>query len=240
MVPGMDSARARSFGSVAQAYDRARASYPREAVGWVLEHCGTGAGTRVLDLGAGTGRLSAVLLEMSMEVVAVEPDDAMRALIPVGAQALSGTAEQVPLPNGSVDAVMVGQAWHWFDHEQALAQVRRVLRPGGVLGLLWNVFDDRVPWVAQLAAAASAEDRLAAMDDELPYDGEPVPERREFAHSQAMTRDLLVDNLASRSAIVLMAPAERADLLRGVREVAPADAFELPWVCDTWRGRVQT
>ena len=238
MVPSMDVARARSFGSVAQTYDRARASYPRAAVEWVLEHCGTGAGTRVLDLGAGTGRLSAVLLEMSVEVVAVEPDDAMRALIPVGAQALSGTAEQVPLPNGSVDAVVVGQAWHWFDHEQALAQVRRVLRPGGVLGLLWNVFDDRVPWVAQLAAAAAAEDRLAAMDDELPYGGEPVPERRAFAHSQAMTRDLLVDNLASRSAIVLMAPAERADLLRRVREVAPADAFELPWVCDTWRAQL--
>ena len=189
---------------------------------WVLELGGTRAGLRVLDLGAGTGRLSAVLLEMGIEVVAVEPDDAMRALIPVGAQALSGTAEQVPLPNASVDAVMVGQAWHWFDHEQALAQVRRVLRPGGVLGLLWNVFDDRV----------------SAMDDELPYDGEPVPERREFAHGQAMTRDLLGDNLASRSTIALMAPAARADLLRRVRELAPADAFELPWVCDTWRAQL--
>ena len=234
----MDVARARSFGSVAQAYDRARASYPRASVEWVLELGGTRAGLRVLDLGAGTGRLSAVLLEMGIEVVAVEPDDAMRALIPVGAQALSGTAEQVPLPNASVDAVMVGQAWHWFDHEQALAQVRRVLRPGGVLGLLWNLFDDRVPWVAKLAAAAAAEDRLSAMDDEPPYDGEPVPERRAFAHSQAMTRDLLVDNFASRSTIALMAPAARADLLRRVRELAPADAFELPWVCDTWRAQL--
>lgn len=236
----MDVARARSFGSVARTYDRARASYPRAAVEWVLELGGTRAGLRVLDLGAGTGRLSAVLLEMGIEVVAVEPDDAMRALVPVGAQALSGTAEQVPLPHASVDAVLVGQAWHWFDHEQALAQVRRVLRPGGVLGLLWNVFDDRVPWVAKLAAAAAAaaEDRLSAMDDELPYEGEPVPERRGFAHNQAMTRDLLVDNLASRSAIVLMAPAQRADLLRRVREVAPADAFELPWVCDTWRAQL--
>lgn len=234
----MDVARARSFGSVAQSYDRARASYPRAAVDWVLEPCGRGAGRRVLDLGAGTGRLSTVLLQMGVEVVAVEPDDAMRALIPVGAQALSGTAEQVPLPNASVDAVLVGQAWHWFDHEQALAQVRRVLRPGGVLGLLWNVFDDRVPWVAKLAAAAAAEDRLSALDDELPYDGEPVPERREFEHSQAMTRDLLVDNLASRSTVVLMAPAERADLLRRVRDVAPADAFALPWVCDTWRAQL--
>ncbi len=187
----MDTARARSFGSVAQTYDRARASCPQEAVEWVLERVRTGDGTRALGLGAGTGRLSAVLLGMGVEVVAVEPDDAMRALVPAGAQALAGTAEQVPLPDGSVDAVLVGQAWHWFDREQALAQVRRVLRPGGVLGLLWNVFDDRVPWVAGLAAAAAGEDRLAAMDDELPYDGEPVPERREFPHSQAMTGDLL-------------------------------------------------
>lgn len=110
--------------------------------------------------------------------------------------------------------------------------------PGGVLGLLWNVFDDRVPWVAELVAAASAEDRLSAMDDELPYEGDPVPERREFAHSQAMTRDLLVDNLASRSGTVLMPPAAREDLLRRVRDVAPADTFELHWICDTWRARV--
>ena len=137
-----------------------------------------------------------------------------------------------------MDAVLVGQAWHWFDQEQALAQVRRVLRPGGVLGLLWNVFDDRVPWVADLVAASAAEDRLSAMDDELPYEGQPVPERREFAHRQAMTRDLLVDNLASRSGTVLMTPADRDDLLRRVRELAPSDTFELPWVCDTWRAQV--
>ena len=76
------------------------------------------------------------------------------------------------------------------------------------------------------------------MDEELPYDGEPVPERREFAHGQAMTRDLLGDNLASRSTIALMAPAARSDRLRRVCELAPADAFELPWVCDTWRAQL--
>lgn len=116
--------------------------------------------------------------------------------------------------------------------------MRRVLRPGGVLGLLWNVFDDRVPWVAELVAASAAQDRLSAMDDELPYEGKPVPVRQEFPHHQAMTRDLLVDNLASRSGTVLMAPAAREDLLRRVRYLAPAEAFELPWVCDTWRAQM--
>ena len=234
----MDTARARSFGSVARAYDRARASYPQEAVEWVLAPVGARAGLRVVDLGAGTGRLSAVLLGMGVDVVAVEPDDDMRALVPADAHALSGTAERLPLSDGSVDAVVVGQAWHWFDHQQALSEARRVLRPGGALGLLWNVFDDRVPWVTELAAAAAAEDRLSATDDEPPYDGEPVPERRQFAHCQTMTRDLLIDNLASRSRTVLMAPAARGDLLRRARDLAPADTFELPWVCDTWRAQM--
>lgn len=228
----MDAARARSFGSVAQAYDRARASYPEEAVAWALP---VGAG-RVLDLGAGTGRLSSVLLRLGLDVVAVEPDDAMRALVPSGAQPLAGTAEAVPLPDGSVDAVLVGQAWHWFDQERALAEVRRVTRPGGTLGLLWNVFDDRVPWVAELVAATRAEDRLSGMEgEEDPYGGGLEGERRTFDHVQPLTRDGLADNIASRSGTVLLPEAEREQLLHRVRQIAPADAFEVPWVCDTWR-----
>jgi len=90
------------------------------------------------------------------------------------------------------------------------------------------------------SAAAAAEDRLSAADGERPYDGEPLPERRQFAHRQSMTRELLIDNLASRSRTVLMAPAARGDLLRRARDLAPADPFELPWVCDTWRARMSS
>ena len=216
---------------MAQIYDRARASYPVEAVRWVLPE----QAARVLDLGAGTGRLSSVLLGLGLDVLAVEPDDAMRALVPGRARALAGTAEQVPLPDAAVDAVLVGQAWHWFDAERALAEAVRVLRPSGVLGLLWNVFDDRVPWVAELVAAAQAEDRRSAMDDTPPV---PGAQRREVAHRQPMTRDLLVDNIASRSRVVLMGAADRAALLARVRGLAPADTFEVPWICDTWRARV--
>ena len=225
----MDAARARSFGAVAQTYDRARAPYPPEAVAPLLP---AGA-ARVLDLGAGTGRVSAVLLGLGLDVIAVEPDDAMRALVPAGARALAGTAEQVPLPDASVDAVLVGQAWHWFDHDAALAEVRRVLRPGGTLGLLWNVFDDRVPWVAELVRVAHAEDRRSAADGDVP----PLPGavRHEVEHRQPMTRDLLADNIASRSRTVLLPEDERRELLRRVRDLAPDDAFDVPWVCDTWR-----
>lgn len=223
-------AAARSFGAAAQVYDRARATYPLEAVRWLLP---PGA-ARVLDLAAGTGRLSALLLDLGLDVVAVEPDDAMRALVPAGARALAGTAEQVPLPDADVDAVLVGQAWHWFDEDRALAEVRRVLRPGGVLGLLWNVFDDRVPWVAELVALTEAGDRLSA-EDELPEVAGLTGELRRFVHVQAMTRDLLVENVASRSGTLLLSPQERSARLARVRELAPADAFDLTWVCHVVR-----
>ena len=230
----MDTARARSFGAVAQTYDRARATYPRAAVEWALAAASGRAG-RVVFV-RNTGKLCFATLQEGLSL----SDTGVRLQVmlsrdEVGEEALAGTAEQVPLPDASVDAVLVGQAWHWFDQDAALAEVRRVLRPGGAVGLLWNVFDDRVPWVAALVQATGAEDRRSAMDDTPPL---PGAERREIGHSQPMTRDLLADNIASRSAVVLMAPAERAELLRRVRELAPADEVDVPWVCDTWRLRL--
>jgi SAM-dependent methyltransferase len=158
----------------------------------------------------------------------------MRALVPAGARALAGTAERLPLPDASVDAVVVGQAWHWFDEDRALAEVRRVLRPGGVLGLLWNVFDDRVPWVAELVALTEAGDRLSA-EDTLPHVAGLTGELRRFVHTQAMTPDLLVENIRSRSGTVLLPPEQRAARLGRVRELAPDEAFDLTWVCHTVR-----
>lgn len=133
----MDPRRALSFGAAAQAYAAARPSYPVEAV----RFCLPAGARRVLDLGAGTGKLTSVLLDLGLEVLAVEPDDEMRALIDPRSQALAGTAEDVPLPDGSVDAVVVGQAWHWFDEARALASVRRVVRreaASGCCGTCWT------------------------------------------------------------------------------------------------------
>lgn len=140
-----------SFGAAAVAYAEHRPDYALAAVGWAFEPA---PGRRVLDLGAGTGKLTATLLALGVEVVAVEPDPAMRAelrrALPT-VRALSGSAEAIPLSDACVDAVLAGNAMPWFDMDVAGPEIFRVLTPGGVLAGLWNLLDDQVDWVADLA-----------------------------------------------------------------------------------------
>ena len=155
-----------SFGAAATAYAEHRPDYAQAAVRWAVEPA---PGSRVLDLGAGTGKLTAVLAALGADVIAVEPDPAMlaelrRALPDV--RALPGSAEAVPLPDASVDAVLAGHCLHWFDMDVAGPELARVLVPGGILAGLWNVMDDRVGWVAGLgrvsgSAAVGARDLLS-------------------------------------------------------------------------------
>src|SRR5690348_13701049 len=130
-------AQATSFGVAAGAYERGRPPYPAAAIDWLVpEHA-----TRVLDVGAGTGKLTRQLRERGLDVIAVEPSAGMREelhrAVP-GAPVLAGTAEQIPLADGTVDLVIVAQAWHWMDPERTIPEVARVLAPGGRLGLMWN------------------------------------------------------------------------------------------------------
>lgn len=227
--------RAGSFGAAADVYDRSRPSYPVEAVRWALPE----GAQRVLDLGAGTGKLTTVLLDLGLDVVAVEPSEPMRERIPPRAEVLQGSAESLPLEAGSVDAVLIGQAFHWFDAEKALAEMARVLRPGGTIGLLWNVMDDSVEWVAQAAGLFGAEDVVSHMDGRPPFTGHDAfeePTHDEFENAQSLDADLLVDLVASRSMLITLPEDERLQVLAQMREVAPDDEpFDLPYVTDAWR-----
>lgn len=237
MTTGNWSERRVSFGSAALDYAAGRPSYPIEALRWALPD---GART-VLDLAAGTGKLTERLLELGLDVHAVEPLAEMRAVIPAAAHPVEGTAEAIPLPDASVDAVTVGQAYHWFDPPAALAEMRRVLRPGGTIGLFWNLLDDSVGWVSDFVTSIGGEERASLISsDPQPVwtgaDGLTEPERELFRHAARYDADRLVAYVFSRSQTILLPPGERVALADRVRAIAPAGDFELPMVCEAWRG----
>jgi SAM-dependent methyltransferase len=222
---------ASSFGAAAAAYAEHRPDYAGAAVRWALEPA---PGLRVLDLGAGTGKLTATLVAMGADVTAVEPDPAMlaelrRALPDV--RALAGSAEAIPMPDASVDAVLAGNAMHWFDMAVAGPEIARVLVPGGTLAGLWNVMDDRVDWVAELArasgsAAIGPRDTLTSWRAEtagahLPKTGVAArfgsPQQAEFLHGQHRTADSLVATLATRAGMLVMPEQERGATLGRIR-----------------------
>ncbi len=243
--------RGSSFGAVAAAYAAYRPDYPPDAVAWCAAPLGPDvAGLRVLDLGAGTGKLTALLAERGAEVTAVEPDEAMlgelRRRVP-SARALGGRAEAIPLPDESVDLVLCAQSLHWFDLSRALPEIARVLTAGGVLGALWNSDDDRVEWVAGLrdAAEGAAAPTVTSRRAEAAYFtsdrfGQRFAdlERAEFPNAQLRTVDSLVALLATHSGVLVMPPAERDRLLGqaraylAARPETAAGEFEMPMV--TW------
>lgn len=196
---------------------------------WALAPAGPAP--RVLDLGAGTGKLTATLVSIGADVTALEPDPAMlaelRSALP-GVRSLSGRAEAIPLPDASFEAVLAGQAMHWFDMSLAAPEIARVLVPGGVLAGLWNADDDREEWVAGYAAASggnarvtltswrtsSEQARVAQRDTPAEFGS---PERAEFPHGQRRTAESLVATIATHSRLLVMPEAERAQLLAQVR-----------------------
>ena len=207
-------ARAASFGASAAAYARSRPGYPAAALDWLLAP-GT---VRVLDLGAGTGKLAQTLAMRGLDVVAVDPSarmlDELRRACP-GLEALEGRAEAIPLPEGCVDAVIVAQAWHWFDGSAAAAEIARVLRPGGRLGLVWNSRDTAVAWVPRferIIGDAPAYDDTPAVAPPFVGDG-TIALRWELPFDEAA----LVDLATSRSAFLVLPEAQQADMLERVK-----------------------
>jgi SAM-dependent methyltransferase len=225
-----------SFGVAAVAYAQHRPDYSQAAVRWALERAPeTGTdGPRVLDLGAGTGKLTGTLLALGVAVIAVEPDPAMLAELRrcyPDTPAVPGSAEAIPLPDGSVDAVLSGNAMHWFDLAVAGPEIARVLSPGGVLAGLWNLMDDQVDWVAGLArvsgpAAIGPRDTPASWRREtarlqLPSTGAPrfgPPELADFPHSQPRTADSLTATLGTRAGMLVLPEPERRAALGRIRD----------------------
>jgi SAM-dependent methyltransferase len=233
--------RAMSFAAVADAYERARPGYPEDAVLWLA-----GVAPRdVVDLGAGTGKLTRTLVALGHRVTAVEPLPEMIAhlqeAVP-GVPAVVGEAEAIPLADASADVVTVAQAFHWFDHAPALREIARVLRPGGTLALVWNTRDEREPWVAQLSEEALGTDSIEREAVAAPVGlsglfGEV--ERASFAFAQHLDRERLVELVLSRSYCAVLTPGERQPVLEHVEQLFDEHAVdgvvELPYVTECFR-----
>ena len=238
-----DRRNAESFGGQAAAYERARPSYPTDAVAWLI-----GEARRVADVGAGTGKLTRVLAGLGREVVAVEPDDAMRAELEAsvpGVSAVKGRGEHLPLADASVDAVTYGQAWHWVDPALASREAGRVLTETGALGLLWNVRDPSEGWVAALAEIVPpAPGEVMATSGEPPA-GLPFchAEERRWTWTRTVAPDDVLDMMTSRSHLITAPAAERTRILGGVRDLLdtthPATTgratVQVPYVTIAWR-----
>lgn len=241
---------ARGFGSDSSAstYEQHRPSYPPAAIDWLVDRFGLGPGTTVVDVGAGTGKLTRLLVPTGAHVVAVEPLDSMRgeleAAVP-DAEALAGTAEAIPRPESSADAVVVAQAFHWFRPVEALAELARIVRPGGGLALIWNHWDRRDPWVGELL-------RVIDWHRQKPHDAKhdwpavvaassarwtPL-ECVTFDNHQLLDRERLVGRVLSISYLASAPPAQQAEVAAAVRDLTAdfEEPFTLPYLTDVYWG----
>lgn len=235
-----------SFASVADAYDRARPSYPADSVAWLV---GSGS-PAVVELGAGTGKLTELLVAGGHDVLATDPLPEMLALLQQrvpDARTAVATAERIPLPSRSVDLVVCAQSFHWFDHDTAMPEIARVLKPGGVLALVWNTRDEGIPWVRKLGRLmgnADAHDLCEDLSGPLeasehfgPVDG------AEFRFWQTLRKPELVDLARSRSYVASLNTHQREDVLARVGALYDdygrgPDGMQLPYVTRCFRAVV--
>lgn len=237
-----------SFGATAAAYGDHRPGYPVEAVRWVLDAADRSV-SDVADLGAGTGLLTRTLVDLGLTVSAYEPDAAMAAELRTrlpGVPVAEAAAESLPVADASLDAVVVGQAWHWFDHAAASDEIARVVRPDGVLGLLWNLRDVSLPWTRALADLIGGEDSMQApaRDASAQYvtlgpRWGPV-ERHEVRHEVEHDADSLVALVATFSYVRLRPDADEVyaairELVRTSPDLAGRERFPLPYVTACYR-----
>lgn len=242
MVVDMTPQPSQSFGAQADDYERGRPEYPADAVSWLI-----GDASNVLDVGAGTGKLTRVIKHLGRQVVAVEPDPGMRdqliRTLP-DVMVLTGAGEDLPLSDNSVDAITYGQAWHWVRPDIACAEAARVLRPFGVLGLVWNVRDQSADWVAQLTEVSRAEEGEARALIDTPKFTTPFLHavNRRWTWSRAVSPEEVVWLMASRSSVISATDTERRAILEGVQQLlashpdtAGRETIDLPYITTAWR-----
>jgi SAM-dependent methyltransferase len=239
MTPLHPSAQ-QGFASGAEQYRRGRPDYPPDVATWLREDLQLGPGRVAIDLGAGTGKFTINLAATGVRVVAVEPVDAMRDELVTSVptvEALAGTAEAIPLPDSSADAVVCAQSFHWFATETALAEVRRVLKPGGRLGLIWNVRDHSVAWVAHFTEILDAYNtkraprhQSSAWKQAFPAEGFGPLRHRTIVHGHKGAPDEVIVNRALSVSFIAALPV---DLKREVEAKVRAHIAATPVLADS-------
>jgi SAM-dependent methyltransferase len=244
-APRVHPAAAHGFDVTADAYERGRPEYPSEAVAFVCKRLRIAPGRTVLDLAAGTGKLTRSLVPSGASLIGVEPvagmREALRASLP-GISVLDGTAEAIPIDDGSVDAVVVGQAFHWFDGDRAIPEIARVLRPGGGIAIVFNVRDEDDPMQAALSEiwephrGDTPTHRTVSWRDAFEDQDVFTPlEHRAFRHEQLVDREHLVDRVVSVSFIAILETSERDRVAEQVRSLVPdGEKVSLPYRTDVF------
>ena len=247
-------ARRASFKSVGDEYERARPQYPLEAVQWIAGEPGL-----AIDLGCGPGKLTTQLAQLGYETIGIDPS--LKMLHGVQSKpiaAVCAKAEEIPLRSAAADLVTAAQAFHWFDYERAIPEMRRILKPGGRVGLLWNLRDESVDWVRSLSRIIGSEDAmshtLGPTDDferdvvrKLRHGGafEAVDSKR-FRHEQKLTEQGLVDLVRSRSYVAILDTPARDEIISSVRQLCREhpqlkgqESFGLPYITRAFRARAE-
>jgi SAM-dependent methyltransferase len=243
---------ATGFDAAADAYERARPSYPPEAVAWLVDRLHLGPGRVLVDLAAGTGKLTRLLTPSGASTFAVEPVQGMRRVLAAAqpeVPVVAGVAEALPLADASVDAVTVAQAFHWFDGEAAFAELARVVRPGGAVGMVWNARDRSVDWVDALWTIMDRVERRAPWRDHDRWSDVALGERAgfgpiqaaQFWHHHRVTPDQIRDRIASVSHVAALPEADRRAVLDEITAVlaqhpdtASRAELEIPYRVDAY------
>ena len=240
------------FGRAAEPYERVRPSYPKDAVAWLVDNLRIGPGRAVLDLAAGTGKFTRLLVPFGAVLVAAEPVDGMRHAFVVavpGVPMVAAAAEALPVAPASLDVVTVAQAFHWFDADRAFGEFARTLRPGGRVGLIWNARDRSSRWVNEVWSIMDRVEKRAPWRDHEHWRDSALgarsgfgPLRTEsFRHEQSITPAGVVERVASVSHVAVLPPAERNEVLDEVRHVLAThpdatgrDELHIPYRVDAY------